>query len=333
MAELRKRVHARLAEKIDPARTRYKPLSLVRQEARRVVDQFLDAECPTLTRSDRDRFVEDALAEGVGYGPFEELFRDESVKEFQVLGPGEVTVRKNDAWHPTPVKLRDTEQLRQVLARYAEASEPLAGGVDARLANGFRVVAVLPPEGYEVAPVAWFIRGPLPPAAPPPGSGVVAAPRSGLLNARQTPRASDPDLTPMPASTGSEVLPTALNVRPQAQPSGRMPQPPSPSPPMTGPPSGRMNAVSSGPPSGRMPRPPATESQQDPYARDRQRITERMIAKLASAGIFDLAAVPPAELSRFVLSAVADFSDSERLGFPAPLQERLALEILAGMNR
>lgn len=329
LAEVRKRVHARLTEKIDAVRTRHKPLSLVRQEARRIIDQFLDTECPTLTRSDRDKLVDDILAEGVGYGPFEELFRDEAVKEFQILGLGDVQVRKNDAWQPAAVKLRDADQLRQMLARFAEVGEslvgvPLAGGVDVRLANGFRVVAILPPEGS--APFVWFIRG----AAQPVGSGseVVAGPASGRIPARQTPRTGDSGLVSMTPPPGSEVLPTALTGRHSSSASGRMPQPPS-----AGPPSGRMPAVPAGPPSGRMPKPPGAEATQDTYARDRQRITERMIMKLASAGIFDLGAVPLPELRRFVLTAVIDYSDTEKLGWAPTLQERLALEILSAMSR
>lgn len=327
LAEVRKRVHARLTEKIDAVRTRHKPLSLVRQEARRVIDQFLDTECPTLTSSERDKLVDDILAEGVGYGPFEELFRDEAVKEFQILGLGDVLVRKNEAWQPTTVKPRDADQLRQMLVRFAEVGEslvgvPLAGGVDVRLANGYRVVAILPPEGSDSAPFVWFIRGMPQPVAS--GSGVVAGPPSGRIPARQTPHAGDAGMVSMtPPLQGSEVLPSSLTGRHSASTTGRMPQPPS----------GRMPAVPAGPPSGRMPKSPAAEPAQDAYARDRQRITERMIMKLAAAGIFDLGAVPLPELRRFVLAAVIDYSETEKLGWAPTLQERLALEILSAMSR
>lgn len=334
-AELRKRLHTRLAEKIDTARTRHRPLSLVRQEARRIVDQFLDTECPTLTRSDRDKLVDDILVEGVGYGPFEELFRDEAVKEFQLLGPLEVMVRKNDAWSPSPIKLRDADQLRQMLMRFAEVGEslsdgPVVGGLDVRLLNGFRVVAVLPPEGSEQAPHVWFTRGVSQPVTPGPDSGVVPGTWAGTFGARSTPRVGESGVVSMtPPPSGSEVLPSSLTGRVAASTTGRMPQPPS-----AGPSSGRLNTVPpSGPLSGHLPQPAASEPSLDLSARDRQRITERMIQKLASAGIFDLAAVPLAELRRFVLSAVIDYSESEKHDFTTPYQERLTLEIIAAMNR
>jgi hypothetical protein len=182
--ELRRKAHARLAERIDPARVRHKPLSLLRQEARRFLEQFLDTECLIPSRAERDRLTEDLLAEATGCGPLEELFRDEAVREILILTPTQVICRRNDDWLPTSVRFRDAEQYRAVLTRYAEIGElcvpgsSATGGFDVRLGNGFHVLAIVPPTVMEQMPLALFVRG----AATRPSSGsvVVSAP-SGVV--------------------------------------------------------------------------------------------------------------------------------------------------------
>ena len=68
---------------------------------------------------------------------------------------------------PTSVRFRDAEQVRRALGRYAEAGDLVApaaaGGFDVWLGNGFRAVAVLPPEVMDQPPMAVFVRGVRPP--------------------------------------------------------------------------------------------------------------------------------------------------------------------------
>jgi hypothetical protein len=71
----------------------------------------------------------------------------------------------------------------------------------------------------------------------------------------------------------------------------------------------------------------------DPHAKLRQRLTERIIMRFAAAGVYDLSALPANELRRIVTASVAEFCHQDRLDLDGPFQERLALEILAGMNR
>jgi hypothetical protein len=71
----------------------------------------------------------------------------------------------------------------------------------------------------------------------------------------------------------------------------------------------------------------------DPWERIKQRVTSRFIQRLAANGIYDISAVPTPELKRVVGSQVAEFNDSEKFNLDAAAQERLTLEILAGMQR
>src|SRR5581483_9481478 len=203
-ADLRRKAHARLAPLADPARSRHKPLSLLRMEARRLLEQFFDAEAAALTRAERDKLADELLSEERGLGAREELFRDAGVREVMLRGPGQVIVRKADGWTPTSVRFRDAEQLRQVLARHAEVGEPVAagapaaGGFDVWLGNGFRAVGVTPPEVLGAPPVVVFVRGERPAPAPSQPPAAPAAASQPAAN----PRPSDHGTGPARAPSG-----------------------------------------------------------------------------------------------------------------------------------
>ena len=305
VVDIRKKAHARIAEKIDLVRARHKPLSLLRQEAKRVLEQFLDAECSTLTRSDRDVLVDDVMAEGFGFGPLEELFRDESIKEILVLAPTQIIVRKGEGWQPASARLRDAEQLRAVLTRYAETGEavlagPTVGGLDVKLANGFRAIAVVPPEVMQVCPQLLLVRM-SPTAAPVANAG------SGTIQFNQ--------LASARSGSGSGAIsgPRSGNLGPPLQ--ARTPTP---------------TILADAP---RTPSPSGTVPPPDPFARIRQKMAERIIMKFASAGIYDIYEIPQPELRKIVHATVAEVCLMDKLGYDEAFQERLGLEILAGMSR
>jgi hypothetical protein len=312
--DLRSRAHARLAERIDLSRSRHKPMSLMRAEAKRVLEQFYDIECVTLTRVERDRLVEDTIAASMGFSPLEELFRDESVREILVLGVGQALTRKGEAWLPANARFRDTAQLRAALSWLSELGESVvpnthpAGGLDVKLPNGFRLIAVIPPEVLDQPPLALFVRGGVPAAS---------GPASGYL----------PGITYSPTGSGS----AATTPKPVAPP----PPPMTPSPARVN--TGDSGVISrgtptSGPASGvRMG--PLSGVNADPIGRVKQRVTERLISQLAAAGVYDLTKIPPAEMRKIILAYVAEQASIDRLGLDDVAQERLAIEILTGMNR
>ncbi|MCZ2342192.1 MAG: hypothetical protein LC104_10415, partial [Bacteroidales bacterium] len=190
MVDLRRRIYTRIAERIDPARTRHKPLSLLRQEAKRLCEQFLDSECPLLSRAERDGIVEEIVTNAPGIGPLEELFRDPTVSEILILAAGQVICKKNDAWIPANVRLTGAAQVQTLLERFLEigvayVSDPTAtGAFDVRLPNNFRMIAVIPPAILEVPPLILLARATpsssLSPAAPMPASHLGSGIRPGL---------------------------------------------------------------------------------------------------------------------------------------------------------
>jgi pilus assembly protein CpaF len=315
--ELRRKAHSRIAERIDPVRTRHKPLSILRQEAKRILDQFLDQEASYLTRSDREKFTEDVLAEAPGISVLEDLYRDDAIKEILIITHNQIIGKKNDVWLPTSVRFRDLDQLRTVLAYFTHTGEhlvppgPATSGLDLRLPNGFRLMAITPPAVMELSPQVLLIRSGAPAATP---ASSISGPASGAIHITPSPRTASTasnagtvsvSLDTRNGSGGSGVVQLGAPLRPGEQASGRL-----------------------GP---TLPAP--VTSVTDPFAKFRQKVSERIVFKFASAGMYDLNQVPLADLRRIVLAHVVEYCEQEKFGYDETTQERLALEILANMNR
>src|SRR3954447_13483401 len=108
----------------------------------------LDAETG-IAREDRERLVSEIADDILGHGPLERPLADETVTEIMINGPFEVWVEREGRLFETSVQFTDESHLRRVInkivaqvGRRIEESSPM---VDARLPDGSRVNAVLPP--------------------------------------------------------------------------------------------------------------------------------------------------------------------------------------------
>jgi hypothetical protein len=281
------RVLARLEDRLDPAASKRMPTSLLRQSLRGSAEQLADQEARGLCRPDRDRLVEEVLAELLGCGPLEELFRDPGVREVLVAGPHAVIARRAVGnWLPTSVKFRDAGHLLAVLDRLAARADPVGGATtsvnlfDLQLANGFRAVGVIPPPALGQPATAAFIRTESPAAPVPPGP-VPAAPPSGRC-------------PPAPGSITASPRPGSHLVGPPEVP-----------------------------PSG----------DRGPLARYRNRIVERLIAKFAALGVYDLQRVEVTELRKVVAAYIAEYCSAENIYLGDDDRGRLLLEIMTAMRR
>lgn len=339
--ELKKKVLSRLLERQDPAKTRHKPISILKQEARRNIEQLFDAEYPYVSKPDRQRIIDGVIADSFGFGPLEELLSDESVHEILILDAKHVIARRGDSWLPASVFFQDAEHLKAIIARMSEQGESLIQGADAKAAfdikllNGFRAVAIVPPAGMDHSPILVLTRGEAAPVKPSTGSSILATPgprTSGSMT--QSPRAGSNVInTPGPRS-GVSIMSTPA---PRSSPSllGSLPNRSG-----VGLLSGSVTAgdtvvssssvVSS--PTSRVGLESPLPGPSDPYAKMRGRITQRLITKLASAGVYDLKDIPRGEMQRIVTSMVDEANTAERLSLDATEQTRIALEILAGMQ-
>ena len=146
--ELKSRIQNRLISELDPR------MDLGNQEeVRRTVEEtfasVLEAENIVLTRVERLRLFEAIAAEILGYGPIEPLLKDETVSEIMVNGPKQVYVERSGRLEMTDVTFQDDDHVMRVidrmvspLGRRIDESSPM---VDARLPDGSRINAIIPP--------------------------------------------------------------------------------------------------------------------------------------------------------------------------------------------
>ncbi|HEV2711972.1 MAG TPA: ATPase, T2SS/T4P/T4SS family, partial [Gaiellaceae bacterium] len=102
-----------------------------------------------LSRDDRDRLAAEIADDILGHGPLERLLADDSITEIMVNGPYEVWVERQGRLYETTVRFTDESHLRRIInkivavvGRRIDEASPL---VDARLPDGSRVNAVIPP--------------------------------------------------------------------------------------------------------------------------------------------------------------------------------------------
>jgi len=140
--------------------------SETREDVEREVARILDREHALLPREDRGRLITNIVNESLGYGPIESLIRDPEVTEVMVNGPTQVYVEQGGKLHPTEVRFRDDQHVMRIIekivsevGRRVDESQPY---VDARLPDGSRVNAIIPPLALNgpVLTIRKFARDP-----------------------------------------------------------------------------------------------------------------------------------------------------------------------------
>ncbi len=147
--ELKNRIHRQLIERLDLAKLDMLAGETGQQQIRRVVEDMLAAEETPLSRQDRENLVTEIQHETFGLGPIEPLMQDPTISDILVNGPREVYVERRGKLEKTRVIFRNDAHLLQVIDRIVSAvgrrvdeSSPM---VDARLPDGSRVNAIIPP--------------------------------------------------------------------------------------------------------------------------------------------------------------------------------------------
>ena len=147
--DLKTRIHRQLIERLDLAKLDILPIETVQHQIRRIVEDMLAADDTPLSRQEREQLVLEVEHETFGLGPLEPLMQDPAVSDILVNGSKEVYVERRGKLEPTRVIFRDDAHLMQVIERIVSAvgrrvdeSSPM---VDARLPDGSRVNAVIPP--------------------------------------------------------------------------------------------------------------------------------------------------------------------------------------------
>ncbi len=146
---LKRLIHGKLVEKLDLSRLGDLEGDTLRREIRLVVEHLCDTENPLLNRSERERLIEEVLDETFGYGPLEILLKEDGVADIMINGPKNVFIEKHGRIQRSEVTFRDNQHLLQILdrivSRIGRRIDETSPMVDARLADGSRVNAVIPP--------------------------------------------------------------------------------------------------------------------------------------------------------------------------------------------
>jgi pilus assembly protein CpaF len=147
--ELKRLIHGKLVDKLDLSRLGDLEGDTLRREIRLVVEHLCDTENPLLNRSERERLIEEVLDETFGFGPLEILLKEEGVADIMINGPKHVFIEKNGRIQRSNVTFRDNDHLMQILDRIVskvgrriDETSPMC---DARLPDGSRVNAIIPP--------------------------------------------------------------------------------------------------------------------------------------------------------------------------------------------
>ncbi|QDV19929.1 Putative conjugal transfer protein [Gimesia panareensis] len=147
--DLKRLIHSKLVEKLDLSRVGDLEGDSLRREIRLVIEHLCDTENPLLNRSERERLIEEILDETFGFGPLELLLKDQDIADIMINGPKHVFVEKGGRIERSNVVFRDNQHLLQILdrivskvGRRVDETSPL---VDARLPDGSRLNAVIPP--------------------------------------------------------------------------------------------------------------------------------------------------------------------------------------------
>jgi pilus assembly protein CpaF len=149
LQDLRLRIHRRLIDTLDLSKLSTLEMERVRVEIRRILEDMVMSESIPLSRADRDRLVMEVQHEVFGLGPLETLMKDPEISDILVNTHNQIYVERYGKLEKTDVRFRDDAHLMQIIERIVtrvgrrvDESSPM---VDARLSDGSRVNAIIPP--------------------------------------------------------------------------------------------------------------------------------------------------------------------------------------------
>jgi pilus assembly protein CpaF len=147
--ELKSRIHDRLLDLLDFSLLDSLDRQLLRQEIIRLVEQVLAGETTPLNFRERERLVKEVQDEVLGLGPLEPFLQDSTISDILVNTHNQIYVERFGKLELTEARFKDDAHLRKIIDRIVsnvgrriDESSPM---VDARLLDGSRVNAIIPP--------------------------------------------------------------------------------------------------------------------------------------------------------------------------------------------
>jgi pilus assembly protein CpaF len=147
--ELKSQIHRKLIGVLNLDRVSSIPKDRVRAEIGRVVERLLDEERVPMTTAEQTKIVEEVLDEVLGLGPLETLLKEPTISDILVNRYNKVYIERNGKLSETTVRFKDDAHLLHIIekivsqvGRRIDEAQPI---VDARLQDGSRVNAIIPP--------------------------------------------------------------------------------------------------------------------------------------------------------------------------------------------
>jgi pilus assembly protein CpaF len=142
-------IHRELLDSLDLSRITGLSDEELREDIRRLAEGMLRSRSRKLPAIDEERLIEELIAESFGLGPLEPYMQDPDVSDILVNGPHEVYVERLGRLQETNTIFADDEHLLQIIqrivARIGRRIDEHSPMVDARLPDGSRVNAIIPP--------------------------------------------------------------------------------------------------------------------------------------------------------------------------------------------
>ena len=149
LQQMKVRIHQQLVTRLDMQNLRMLPPATVREEVRLLMKEICQSEKGLISSSDQERLMDDVMDETFGLGPLETLLKDPSITDILVNRFDKVYVERKGRLEMVAIRFRDNAHLRQIIDRIVglvgrriDETSPM---VDARLADGSRVNAIIPP--------------------------------------------------------------------------------------------------------------------------------------------------------------------------------------------
>jgi pilus assembly protein CpaF len=149
LQELKARVHRILINKLDLSKLEQADQDAVQKDVKKVIERILDDENAPLSGAEREQIQTDVLHELFGLGPLEPLLADKTISDILVNGWRNVYIERRGKLERVDITFRDDPHLMQIIdrivSRIGRRVDESAPMVDARLPDGSRVNAIIPP--------------------------------------------------------------------------------------------------------------------------------------------------------------------------------------------
>ena len=149
MQQLRVRIHQQLVERLDVQNLKTLPPDTVRAEVRILIRELCQSEKGLLSSAEQEKLMDDVMDETFGLGPLETLLKDPTITDILVNRYDRIYCERKGRLERAEVRFRDNLHLRQIIdrivAQIGRRVDEISPMVDARLADGSRVNAIIPP--------------------------------------------------------------------------------------------------------------------------------------------------------------------------------------------